>query len=140
MVNITSSVYHIVRALKCVISLKPITSHSPSIQHKYTILKQLEGKVRIPCALWFGRELTYHVLVLNLLGPLLHNLFLAHNRKFSLYTVVNLGDQLLSCLEYIHSHNYVYSIIKLQNVLVGLGHLRHTAFIIDFCIVLFQTN
>ncbi|KAG1740802.1 kinase-like domain-containing protein [Suillus paluster] len=90
------------------------------------------GGVGIPCALWFGRESTYHALVLGLLGPSLQDLFLAHDRKFSLHTVVNLGIQLLSCLEYIHLNNYVHCDIKPQNVLVGLGHLKHTAFIIDF--------
>ncbi|KAG1855238.1 kinase-like domain-containing protein, partial [Suillus subluteus] len=85
----------------------------------------LEGGVGIPHTLWFGREAAYHVLVLDLLGPSLQDLFLARNQKFNLHTV-------LSHLEYIHAHNYVHSDIKLQNVLVGLGHLRHTAYIIDF--------
>ncbi|KAG1888299.1 kinase-like domain-containing protein, partial [Suillus subluteus] len=92
----------------------------------------LEGGVGIPCVLWFGRESTYHALVLSLLGPSLHDLFFTHDQKFSLHTVVNLGIQLLSHLEYIHSHNYVHYDIKPQNVLVGLGHLKHTAFIINF--------
>ncbi|KAG1871379.1 kinase-like domain-containing protein [Suillus subalutaceus] len=90
------------------------------------------GGVGIPHALWFGREAAYHALVLDLLGPSLQDLFLAHNQKFNLHTVVHLGDQLLSRLKYIHAHNYVHGDIKPQNVLVGLGHLRHTAYIIDF--------
>ncbi|KIK32703.1 hypothetical protein CY34DRAFT_27175 [Suillus luteus UH-Slu-Lm8-n1] len=91
---------------------------------EYDILKQLKGGVGIPHALWFGRESTYHALVLDLLGPSLHDLFLAHNQKFTLHTVVNLAEQLLSCLEYIHSHNYVHGDIKPQNVTMGLHDLR----------------
>ncbi|KAG1817372.1 kinase-like protein [Suillus variegatus] len=113
------------------IKLEPV-NHSSSVQRKYRVLKNLEGGVGIPRALWFSRESTYHALVLDLLGPSLHHIFLTHNQKFSLDTVVNLGDQLLSHLEYIHLHNYIHGDIKPQNVVVGLGDLKHTAFIIDF--------
>ncbi|KAG2034354.1 kinase-like domain-containing protein [Suillus americanus] len=51
---------------------------------------------------------------------------------FSLPNVVNLGNQLLSRLKYIHSHNFVHGDIKPHNILVGLDDLKHTAFIIDF--------
>jgi len=91
-------VYHarnIIKEDAVAIKLEPI-SHSSSVQHEYKVLKHLEGGVGIPCIHWFGRESTYHALVLNLLGPSLHDLFLTHNNKFSLETVVNLGDQLVS--------------------------------------------
>jgi serine/threonine protein kinase len=79
------------------VKLESITTGQPSsVQREYTILKRLEGGLGIPRALWFGRESTYHALVLGLLGPSLHDLFLTHDRKFSLHTVVNLGIQLVS--------------------------------------------
>ncbi|KAG2146449.1 casein kinase I isoform delta [Suillus bovinus] len=114
------------------LQLETIVDHPSSLAREYHILKQLEGGIGIPCTLWFDRESVYHALALELLGPSLYQLFLANNQKFSLLDVVNIEDQLLSRLEYIHSHNYVHGDIKPQNILMGLGNLKHTAFIIDF--------
>jgi hypothetical protein len=92
--------WNIIKDDAVAIKLESIT-HSSSVQHEYNILKHLEGGVGIPCALWFGRESTYHTLILDLLGPSLHSLFLSHSHKFSLDTVINLGDQLVSrCKEH----------------------------------------
>lgn len=77
------------------IKLEPVTNNPSSVEHEHEILTQLEGGVGIPCALWFGRESTHYALALDLLGPSLQDLFLASNRKFSLNTVINLGDQLV---------------------------------------------
>ncbi|KAG1902514.1 putative serine/threonine-protein kinase vrk [Suillus fuscotomentosus] len=126
------SAWNIINDDRVALKLETIVDHPSSIEREYHILKQLEGGIGIPRTLWFGRESVYHAMVLELLGLSLHQLFLANNRKFSLPHVMNIGDQLLSHLEYIHSHNYVHGDIKPQNILMGLGNLRHTAFIIDF--------
>ncbi|KAG2138100.1 kinase-like domain-containing protein [Suillus bovinus] len=129
---IVYSAWNIINDDRVALKLETIVSRPSSVEREYHILKQLEGGIGIPHTLWFGRESVYHALVLELLGPLLHQLFLANGRKFSLLHVVNIGDQLLSRLEYIHSHNYVHGDIKPQNILMGLGNLRHTTFIINF--------
>jgi hypothetical protein len=77
------------------IKLKPVTNKPSSVEHEHEFLKQLEGGVGILFTLWFGRESTHYALALELLRPSLYNLFLACNHKFSLQTVVNLGDQLV---------------------------------------------
>lgn len=88
------------------IELKPVTDNPSSVECEYNILKQLEGGVGIPRALRFGRESTYHALALDLLGPSLHELFLTCNHKFTLQTVVNIGDQLLLRFRFVVSCSY----------------------------------
>lgn len=58
------------------------------------MLKWLEGGAGIPHVHWFGQELDYDALVLDLLGPLLYNPLKQH-KKFCLHIVIHIGDQLV---------------------------------------------
>jgi hypothetical protein len=48
---------------------------------------------------WFGVEGDYNVMVIDLLGPSLEDLFNYCKRKFSLKTVLMLADQMVSLLD-----------------------------------------
>jgi casein kinase I homolog HRR25 len=81
---------------------------------------------------WYGQECDFYVMISDLLGPSLEDLFNFCDRKFSLKTVLLLADQLISRIEYIHAKSFVHRDIKPENFLMGTGKLGNVVHIIDF--------
>ncbi|KAL8139843.1 hypothetical protein V2J09_005864 [Rumex salicifolius] len=86
----------------------------------------------VPNVKWYGVEGDYNVLVIDLLGPSLEDLFNFCSRRLSLKTVLMLADQMINRVEYVHCKSFLHRDIKPDNFLMGLGRRANQVYVIDF--------
>lgn len=73
----------------------------PQLLYESKLYKILVGGIGIPNIYWYGIEGEYNVMVMELLGPSLEDLFLIMGRSFSLKTVLLIADQMVSVVVFI---------------------------------------
>ncbi|XP_051682856.1 casein kinase I [Oryctolagus cuniculus] len=93
----------------------------PMLLHESMLYTILRGGVGVPRIQWFGQENEYNVLVMDLLGPSLEELFNFCSRRFSMKTILMLADQMISRIEHVHMNDFVHRDIKPENFLMGTG-------------------
>ena len=114
------------------IKFESIRSKHPQLLYESRIYQILQGGVGIPNIHWFGVEGELNLMVLDLMGSSLEELFTNCGRKFSLKTVLMLADQMISRIEFFHAKNFLHRDIKPDNFLMGLGKKANQVFVIDF--------
>ncbi|XP_073038122.1 casein kinase 1-like protein 10 isoform X1 [Primulina eburnea] len=114
------------------IKLESVKTKHPQLHYESKIYMLLQGGTGIPNLKWFGVEAEYNVMVIDLLGPSLEDLFNYCNRKLSLKTVLMLADQLINRVEYMHSKGFLHRDIKPDNFLMGLGRKANQVYVIDY--------
>ena len=98
-----------------------------------TVFHSFCTAVGIPSVKWFGETPDKYLLVMELLGQSLEDLFNYCGRVFSLKTILLLAYELVSRVESVHSvGKLLHRDIKPENFLIGRGRERHTVYIIDF--------
>jgi hypothetical protein len=78
-----------------VIKLEPLKASQHLLEHKYQVYKKLSRGIGILCVHWFGTEGGFNAMVLNCLGQSLEDLFACCHFKFTVQTVLVLGEQLV---------------------------------------------
>ncbi|GAA5813032.1 kinase-like domain-containing protein [Thamnidium elegans] len=109
-------------------------SDAPQLRDEYRTYKVLAGISGIPTAYYFGQEGLHSILVIDILGPSLEDLFDMCSRKFSIKTVAMLAKQMITRVQSIHERNLIYRDIKPDNFLIGRPNTKYanTIYLIDF--------
>eukprot|EP00915_Cephaloidophora_sp_WS-2016_P002247 GHVH01002999.1.p1 GENE.GHVH01002999.1~~GHVH01002999.1.p1 ORF type:complete len:367 (-),score=30.81 GHVH01002999.1:68-1168(-) len=114
------------------IKLEGVRSRHPQLLYESKLYKILNGGIGIPNIYWYGIEGDYNVMVMELLGPSLEDLFLIMGRQFSLKTVLMIADQTMNRVEYVHSKSFLHRDIKPDNFVIGRGRRVSVVYVIDF--------
>ncbi|EFJ17810.1 hypothetical protein SELMODRAFT_113824 [Selaginella moellendorffii] len=114
------------------IKLENVKTKHPQLLYESKLYRILQGGTGIPNIRWYGVEGDFNVMVIELLGPSLEDLFNFCGRKFSLKTVLMLADQLVNRVELVHAKSFIHRDIKPDNFLMGLGRRANQVYIIDF--------
>jgi serine/threonine protein kinase len=114
-------------------------SVAPSLlEEEARIYQSLARKPGFPQVHWHGQKDDFMVLVFELLGPNLEDLFRYCGNQFSLKTTLMLADQLLRRFEVLHSNNYLHRDIKPENFLLGVGERANIAYMTDLGLAIYR--
>ncbi|KAK5171394.1 Palmitoylated plasma membrane-bound casein kinase [Saxophila tyrrhenica] len=116
------------------IKFEPRKSDAPQLRDEYRTYKILVGCPGIPNVYYFGQEGLHNILVIDLLGSSLEDLFDHCGRRFSIKTVVMVAKQMLSRVQTIHEKNLIYRDIKPDNFLIGRPNTKaqNVIHVVDF--------
>mmetsp|Transcript_82805 Transcript_82805/g.230924 ORF Transcript_82805/g.230924 Transcript_82805/m.230924 type:complete len:604 (+) Transcript_82805:73-1884(+) len=104
----------------------------PQLRHEYKVYRELTNCHGFCSVYHFGTQDNYNVMVMDLLGPSLEDLFNKCNRRFSLKTVLQIADQMLERADTLHSRHLIHRDIKPANFVIGIGENAANIYCVDF--------
>jgi len=116
---------------KVAIKFEKHSARCPQLRHEYKVYRELQHCPGFGRVHYFGTHENYNVMVMELLGYSLEDLFNKCGRTFSLKTVLQLADQVLERVETMHNRHLIHRDIKPANFVIGYTS-THTIHCIDF--------
>eukprot|EP00300_Choanocystis_sp_HF-7_P027200 c32274_g1_i1.p1 GENE.c32274_g1_i1~~c32274_g1_i1.p1 ORF type:complete len:319 (-),score=64.41 c32274_g1_i1:67-1023(-) len=123
---------HVQTQEQVAVKLELEASRHAQLRIEYKIYGILNGQPGIPKVRYFGTQDDYNVMIMDLLGSSLEDLFCLCERRFSLKTVLLLADQLIQRVQTLHTKFLLHRDLKPDNFLIGLGPTANTVHVIDF--------
>eukprot|EP01017_Pseudomicrothorax_dubius_P050369 TRINITY_DN952_c0_g1_i2.p1 TRINITY_DN952_c0_g1~~TRINITY_DN952_c0_g1_i2.p1 ORF type:complete len:384 (-),score=91.81 TRINITY_DN952_c0_g1_i2:78-1229(-) len=119
------------------IKLEPVNTKHPQLLYEAKLYQYLHQDVTviakgIPKVYYYSTEGDYNIMVMDLLGPSLEDLFNTCNRRLSLKSTLMLADQMINRVEYIHTRQFLHRDIKPDNFLIGINKNAYKVYVVDF--------
>jgi serine/threonine protein kinase len=102
------------------------------------LIQKLRGNTAVPNLHFVGDEKTddgkiYHVMVMDLLGKSMEDLFQECKRKFDLGTCLHITTQMIKRIRVVHEERIIHRDIKPDNFMTGGNEqTKNKIYIIDF--------
>ena len=102
------------------------------LENEACIMYYLRGK-RIPAIKSYANDLNFNILVMELMGKSLEEIFESlPKKKMSVNCVAKIGIQMIEILEYIHKKHIIHRDIKPDNFVMGRGDKSKYVYLLDF--------
>jgi serine/threonine protein kinase len=128
--------YDVQRRVDVAIKMEQRNAQMPQLAYESRVYQRLTAGaseiVGVAYMHYSGLERDYVIMVIDLLGPNLEDLLNYCMRRFSLKTVLMLGEQMMYRIEHLHVRDMLHRDIKPENFAMGLGDRGHHVYILDF--------
>ncbi|KAI8638907.1 kinase-like domain-containing protein [Parasitella parasitica] len=116
------------------IKFEPRKTDVPQLRDEFRNYEKLKDTTGVPKAYYFGHEGLHNVMVIDLLGPSLEDLFDICNRKLSIKTVAMVAKQMITRVQSVHKCGLIYRDIKPDNFLIGRPGTKYAnmVFMVDY--------
>lgn len=114
------------------VKIEPTNIPNSQLEIEAKMYEIFHDSTCVPKMYFYGTDRDKNLLAIDMLHKPIERLLAENKRKLSLKTVLLLADQMIDCIRYIHSKDFIHRDIKPENFMTGTGANSGKIYIIDF--------